>query len=236
MSFPVDDGSLTPYSFELGYQLVTLVYDTVMIRDDRGVPTPWLARSVTMDPAGLEVTIDLREGITFHDGSPLTSRDVAFRPEVRRRQSPSPLHASGRGHRLHRDPGRLDGRDQAVPAASGLPRSASGGPADPARAPVGRGRRRATTAGSAGGKRAVPVGRAPAGAVVCLRGQRRLLPRSPGRCAWRCRSKDRSRKRRAPYDGVRSTLSAPGCSPMVSMRSIRSVSMSCRGTCIPAAS
>jgi hypothetical protein len=30
--FPRDEGSLTPYSFELGYPLVTLIYDTVMWR------------------------------------------------------------------------------------------------------------------------------------------------------------------------------------------------------------
>jgi peptide/nickel transport system substrate-binding protein len=78
ISFPADDGSLTPYSFELGYQLVTLIYDTVMIRDDHGTPVPWLARSVTTSGDGLQVTIVLREGIRFHDGTPLTSRDVAF--------------------------------------------------------------------------------------------------------------------------------------------------------------
>jgi hypothetical protein len=42
--FPQDDGSLTPYTFTFGYPLVTLVYDTLMWRDESGTPRPWLAR------------------------------------------------------------------------------------------------------------------------------------------------------------------------------------------------
>ncbi len=38
---PKYDGTLTPYTFELGYPLVTLVYDTLMLRDAEGVPRPW---------------------------------------------------------------------------------------------------------------------------------------------------------------------------------------------------
>ncbi len=36
--FPGDDGRLTPYTFELGYPLVTLIYDTLMWRDRGGAP------------------------------------------------------------------------------------------------------------------------------------------------------------------------------------------------------
>ncbi|MGH7425829.1 MAG: hypothetical protein ACREJP_06645, partial [Candidatus Methylomirabilales bacterium] len=32
LPFPSDDGSLTPYTFELGYPFVTLVYDTLLWR------------------------------------------------------------------------------------------------------------------------------------------------------------------------------------------------------------
>ncbi len=76
--FPQDDGSLTPYTFELGYPLVTLVYDTLMWRDTDGVPRPWLARSVERSADGRRLTLRLAEGVRWHDGRPLTAADVAF--------------------------------------------------------------------------------------------------------------------------------------------------------------
>ncbi|MGH9181794.1 MAG: ABC transporter substrate-binding protein, partial [Acidimicrobiales bacterium] len=76
--FPQDDGSLTPYTFELGYQLMSLVYDTLLWRDAEGVPRPWLARSVTPSADGRQLTIRLVEGGLWHDGMPVTAEDVAF--------------------------------------------------------------------------------------------------------------------------------------------------------------
>lgn len=74
--FPRDDGSLTPYTFRLGYPLVSLVYDTLMLRDAAGTPRPWLARSVRRN--GLQIAIDLRRGARWHDGRPVTAADVVF--------------------------------------------------------------------------------------------------------------------------------------------------------------
>ena len=76
--FPQDDGSLTPYTFELGYSLMTLVYDTLLWRDAEGVPQPWLARSVLPNADGRQLTVRLAEGATWHDGRPVTAEDVAF--------------------------------------------------------------------------------------------------------------------------------------------------------------
>jgi peptide/nickel transport system substrate-binding protein len=76
--FPQDDGSLTPYTFELGYPLMSLVYDTVMLRDERGIPRPWLARSVRRGEGGRRLTIRFRRGIRWHDGRPFSAADVAF--------------------------------------------------------------------------------------------------------------------------------------------------------------
>ncbi|MGH2984746.1 MAG: ABC transporter substrate-binding protein [Solirubrobacterales bacterium] len=76
--FPQEDGSLTPYTFEVGYPLVTLIYDTVMWRDAEGVPRPWLAESVTRSADGRRITIRLRPGIRWQDGRPLTASDVQF--------------------------------------------------------------------------------------------------------------------------------------------------------------
>ena len=78
LAFPRDDGTLTPYTFELGYPLVTLVYDTLLWRDEDGVPQPWLARSVDQDADGKRITLRLADGAAWHDGAPVTSADVAF--------------------------------------------------------------------------------------------------------------------------------------------------------------
>jgi len=76
--FPQDDGSLTPYTFELGYSLLTLVYDTLMWHDKDGVPRPWLARSVTPSSDGQAVTVTLPAGAKWQDNVAITSADIAF--------------------------------------------------------------------------------------------------------------------------------------------------------------
>jgi peptide/nickel transport system substrate-binding protein len=76
--FPKYDGTLTPYTFKLGYPLVTLVYDTLLWRDSDGTPRPWLAQSVTRSNGGMRVTVRLRKGVRWQDGRPLTAEDVAF--------------------------------------------------------------------------------------------------------------------------------------------------------------
>ena len=78
LPFPQEDGSLTPYTFELGYPLLTLVYDTLLWRDRDGVPQPWLATSVEPSADGRRVAVRIAEGVRWHDGAPLTAEDVAF--------------------------------------------------------------------------------------------------------------------------------------------------------------
>lgn len=56
-----------------------LVYDTLLRIPENGAGTsPGLAESVTYDEATTSYVITLREGLTFSDGSPLTSEDVVF--------------------------------------------------------------------------------------------------------------------------------------------------------------
>ncbi len=76
--FPQDDGRLTPYTFELGYSLVTLIYDTLTWRDANGVARPWLAREIDRSRDGRVVTIRLDERARWHDGRDVTAQDVAF--------------------------------------------------------------------------------------------------------------------------------------------------------------
>lgn len=78
IAIPGDDGSLTPYTFESGYALMSLVYDTLTWRDAGGIPRPWLARSINRDPTGRFVRVRLRQGVRWHDGRPLTADDVVF--------------------------------------------------------------------------------------------------------------------------------------------------------------
>jgi peptide/nickel transport system substrate-binding protein len=78
LPIPAYDGTLTPYTFESGYPLMALVYDTLMWRNAGGAPRPWLAQSVQRSQGGRRITIRLREGVRWHDGRPLTAADVAF--------------------------------------------------------------------------------------------------------------------------------------------------------------
>jgi peptide/nickel transport system substrate-binding protein len=78
LPFPRYDGTLTPYTFELGYPLVTLVYDTLFWRGADGIPQPWLARSLSSSNGGTRLTITLQKGVRWQDGRALTAEDVAF--------------------------------------------------------------------------------------------------------------------------------------------------------------
>jgi peptide/nickel transport system substrate-binding protein len=58
--------------------LVSIVYAGLMTRDAQGKLIPELAESYTVSEDGLVYTFTLREGLTFHDGTPITSEDVVF--------------------------------------------------------------------------------------------------------------------------------------------------------------
>ncbi len=60
-----------------GWRWMRLYYDYLVRLTPRGAPQPWAARKIdVVDDAVLEVT--LREGMTFHDGRPVTAADIAF--------------------------------------------------------------------------------------------------------------------------------------------------------------
>ncbi len=54
-----------------------LVYDTLYGTDDRLVPQRQMAEGEQVDDDGRRWTITLREGLVFHDGTPVRSRDCA---------------------------------------------------------------------------------------------------------------------------------------------------------------
>lgn len=74
IAWPGYEGTLTPYTYRFGYQLMTLVYDTLLWRGSG----EWLARQIRNSEAGTRVTVRLREGARWHDGRALTARDVKF--------------------------------------------------------------------------------------------------------------------------------------------------------------
>ena len=76
-----DEGTLNPYTYVTGFpgwNLLMLQYDSLMQIDTEGLPQPWLASSVETSEDGLVYSIELVEGVTWHDGEPLTADDVVF--------------------------------------------------------------------------------------------------------------------------------------------------------------
>ena len=54
------------------------LFATLVRFDDKWNAQPYLASSWKTSADGLSVTFNLVEGATFHDGTPITSKDVAF--------------------------------------------------------------------------------------------------------------------------------------------------------------
>jgi peptide/nickel transport system substrate-binding protein len=60
------------------YYMFELVYDSMFQLQLDGSYTPELAESFTVSDDGTVWTFKIRDGITFHDGQPLTAEDIAF--------------------------------------------------------------------------------------------------------------------------------------------------------------
>ena len=56
--------------------------------DEDWTPQPYLAESWEVSEDGLSVTLNLRQNATFHDGQPITSKDVAFSVDVIKEHHP----------------------------------------------------------------------------------------------------------------------------------------------------
>lgn len=66
-------------STEVSNTLIGNVYDSLVDYDlDSLTPKPRLATSWTFSPDGKQLTLELRDDVTFHDGRPFTSADVEF--------------------------------------------------------------------------------------------------------------------------------------------------------------
>jgi peptide/nickel transport system substrate-binding protein len=84
--FPQEPGSLLPHFdlLSLAHEAQDLVFDRLFVVDEGGTYLPQLAAEVpTVANGGISAdgrvyTIRLREGPTWHDGTPVTSADVAY--------------------------------------------------------------------------------------------------------------------------------------------------------------
>ena len=55
---------------------VMMVYDTLFALDEAGKPQPQMVEGYTVDEDGRTWTLTLRDGLLFHDGTPVLGRDV----------------------------------------------------------------------------------------------------------------------------------------------------------------
>jgi len=75
-----DEGPLNPFTFRtaLGYNLLTLVFDTLLWPDADNVPRPSLAQPVDSDRSGTPRPVRLRRYVRGHDGRPPSAGRVKF--------------------------------------------------------------------------------------------------------------------------------------------------------------
>ncbi len=79
-----DWGFPTPYggnSRGESVAVTTLLYDSLLWKDANGTTIPWLATAWEVSADGREWRFTLRDGVRWHDGTPLTAEDVAFSHE-----------------------------------------------------------------------------------------------------------------------------------------------------------
>src|SRR5438876_9688107 len=61
-----------------GIELMHIIYEPLVRRGKDWKFSPWLAESYELDKDQNVWTFHLRKGVTFHDGSPLTAKDVVY--------------------------------------------------------------------------------------------------------------------------------------------------------------
>lgn len=65
-----------------GYATGMLVFDTLFRLDDDENVLPWLAESYQISPDKTSITLKLREGVKFHDGTPFNAQAVKYNLEA----------------------------------------------------------------------------------------------------------------------------------------------------------
>lgn len=80
----VDTLHPTDFSTTVELNILDQIYDTLMYMNPDGTedPEPRIAESYEISEDGLDYTFHLRDGVTFHDGTPVTVDDVVFSLEL----------------------------------------------------------------------------------------------------------------------------------------------------------
>ena len=73
-------GHPSPFGFNRGpgYMRASLIFDTLVWRDESGETIPWLATDWALADDSLTWTFSLRDDVTWQDGEPFTADDVVF--------------------------------------------------------------------------------------------------------------------------------------------------------------
>jgi hypothetical protein len=81
MAVESETNSYLPGKFagsEAGYNVARAVYDSLMLKDDEGTLQPYLAESLEPNEDFTQYTLKLREGVLFHDGTPLNAEAIKY--------------------------------------------------------------------------------------------------------------------------------------------------------------
>lgn len=61
-----------------GSWILNLIYPTLMELDENGNKVPYIIEEPAISEDGLKVTVTLKDGLKWQDGTPLTSKDIAY--------------------------------------------------------------------------------------------------------------------------------------------------------------
>ncbi|MFF9114811.1 ABC transporter substrate-binding protein [Streptomyces massasporeus] len=73
-----ESGALNPHTFSANFLVLDGVFDALVGYGPNGKLQPELAESWTVAPDGKSVEFDLRDGVTFHDGTPFDAKAVKW--------------------------------------------------------------------------------------------------------------------------------------------------------------
>jgi peptide/nickel transport system substrate-binding protein len=78
VAIPSDPETLDPHKVVslAAIEVTSQIYDRLIYIAEDGSPQPWLAESWQVDETGTEMVFKLREGLVFHDGTPLDAAAV----------------------------------------------------------------------------------------------------------------------------------------------------------------